>query len=101
MSAEPYAVDASADDVGGTPRPFFGESLHRPLSGASMLTLVLLVIWFFAILALGLGGGLEALWNGTPVGAPLALFIPLSLYLADGYWWDSRLFRGFWALDEK
>jgi hypothetical protein len=66
-----------------------------------MLTLVLLIIWFFAILALGLGGGLEALWNGTPVGAPLALFIPLSLYLADGYWWDSRLFRGFWALDEK
>ena len=74
MSAEPYAADASVDDVGETPRPiFFGESLYRQLSGASMLTLVLLVIWFFAILALGLGGALEALWNGKPL-APRSLF---------------------------
>ena len=66
-----------------------------------MLTLVLLIMWFFAILAVGLGGALEALWNGKPLGAPLALLIPLSLYFADGYSWNSRLFRGFWALDEK
>ena len=38
-----------------------------------MLTLVLLIMWFFAILALGLGGALEALWNGKPL-APRSLF---------------------------
>jgi hypothetical protein len=27
--------------------------------------------------------------------------IPLSLYFADGFWLKSRLFRGFWAPDEK
>jgi hypothetical protein len=66
-----------------------------------VLTLVILVVWFFAILALGVGGAFEALWNGKPIGPPLALLIPLGLYFADLYWLKARLFRGFWALDEK
>jgi uncharacterized protein (DUF302 family) len=66
-----------------------------------MLTLVFLIVWFFAILALGLSGALEALWNGKPLGPPLALLIPLGLYFADLYWLKARLFRGFWALDDK
>jgi hypothetical protein len=66
-----------------------------------MQTVVFLIAWFFIILALGVGGAFEALWNGQPVGPPLALLIPLSLYFADAYWLKSRLFGGFWALDEK
>lgn len=66
-----------------------------------MLTLVLLILWFFAILVLGLSGAFELLWNGRPVGPPLALLIPLGLYFADAYWLKRRLFGGFWALDEK
>jgi hypothetical protein len=66
-----------------------------------MRTLAFLIVWFFAILALGVGGALEALWNGKPIGPPFALLIPLGLYFADLYWLKSRLFRGFWELDEK
>jgi hypothetical protein len=68
---------------------------------AYMLTLAFLMAWFFAVLALGVGGAFETLWNGMPVGPPLALLIPLGLYFADLYWLKSQLFRGFWALDEK
>jgi hypothetical protein len=66
-----------------------------------MLTMAFLIVWFFTILALGVGGAFESLWNGKPIGPPLALLIPLCLYFADLHWLKSRLFRGFWALDEK
>jgi hypothetical protein len=64
-------------------------------------TLVVLVLWYFTILALGAVGAFEALWNGTPIGQALALLVPLGLYFADLYWLKSRIFRGFWALDER
>src|SRR6516225_6045902 len=66
-----------------------------------MLTLVFLIVWFFAILALGLSGAFEALWNGKPIGPPLAFLIPLGIYFADLYWLKARLFQGFWKFDEK
>jgi hypothetical protein len=64
-------------------------------------TLVLLILWFFAVLALGASGAFESHWNGTPIGQLLSLLVPLGLYFVDLYWLESRIFRGFWALDEK
>jgi uncharacterized protein (DUF302 family) len=66
-----------------------------------MLTVIFLIAWFFVILVLAVAGAFESLWNGRPLGPPLALLIPLGLYFADLYWLRSRLFGGFWALDEK
>jgi hypothetical protein len=48
-----------------------------------MLTVILLIAWFFVIMALGVAGAFESLWNGRSVGPPLALLVPLCLYFAD------------------
>jgi hypothetical protein len=66
-----------------------------------MLTVAVLIAWFLFILALAGAGAFESLWNGRPLGPPLAILIPLGLYFADVYWLKSKLFAGFWALDEK
>jgi hypothetical protein len=66
-----------------------------------MLTVTFLIAWFLGITALGVAGAFESLWNGLPLGPPLALLIPLGLYFADGYWLKSKLIGGFRALDER
>ena len=66
-----------------------------------MLTVTFLIAWFLVILALGVAGAFESVWNGLPLGPALALLIPLGLYFTDVYSLKSKLFGGFWALDEK
>jgi hypothetical protein len=66
-----------------------------------MRTAFLLIAWFLVILALAVTGAFEALWNGQLMGPALALLVPLCLYFLDVYWLRSKLFGGFWTLDES